>query len=161
MAAVGLGLVALRRPAGAADGGQVVVAEDVPQAVEQPVGAEIAAWFARRRWLHESSDTDLLATHLRAAPDLVRTRDALRDPPGGWRDARDVVRQSHGLRWELEVDDAIAALLAGCDGTTPLALDLAVLAASVRAPADSVTAAALPVVRDLVGRGFLLTPVDP
>ena len=156
VAAVGMGLVALRRRDDSAGGDEVVVLEDVPQAVEQPVGAEIADWFIRRRWLAESSDAVLLAAPLRTAPDLVRTRDALRDADGGWRDVRDVVRQSHGLRWELDVDDAIAALVAGCDGATPLALNLAVLAVSLGVPAAEVTAAALPVVRDLVGRGFLL-----
>ena len=159
VAAIGMGMVALKRHAGGSGTPQILVAEDVPQAVEHPVGAEIAAWFPRRRRLVDSSDATLLATCLATAPDLVHTRDALR-ADSGWQDARAVVRQSHGLRWELEVDDAIAALLAGCDGSTPLALGLAVLAASIGAPVEDVTVAALPVVRDLVGRGFLL-PADP
>ncbi|WP_375502762.1 methyltransferase [uncultured Jatrophihabitans sp.] len=155
VAAVGMGFVALRRHV-SGDSTQVLVAEDVPQAVEQPVGAEVSDWFGRQRWLRDSSDDVLLGTLLRAAPDLVRARDGLLTAAGGWQDARDVVRQSHGLRWELEVDDAIAALIAGCVGSTPLALDLAVLAASIDARVEDVIAAALPVVRDLIGRGFLL-----
>lgn len=158
VAAVGMGLVALKRHGGGGGTPEVLVAEDVPQAVEQPVGAEIAAWFPRRRRLADSSDATLLTTRFATAPDLVHTRDALHEA-SGWQDVRAVVRQSHGLRWELEVDDAIAALLAGCDGSTPLALGLAVLAASVGYPVEDVTAAALPVVRDLIGRGFLL-PAD-
>ncbi|WP_375485927.1 methyltransferase [uncultured Jatrophihabitans sp.] len=160
VAAVGMGLVAMRRheaPAGS-DTPEVLVAEDVPQPVQQPVGAEIGAWFDRQRLLHDTADERLLGTRFRPAPDLVRTRDAVTDPDG-WRVARDVLRQSHGLRWELDVDDAVAALVAGSDATAPLALDLAVLAASLGEAVEDVTAAALPVVRDLVGRGFLL-PVD-
>ena len=154
--AVGMGLAVLRRHDGGNGGSaEILVAEDVPQAVEQPVGDELAAWFPRRRRLQDSSDADLLGTRFTTPPDLVRTRDALQDS-AGWRDARDTLRQSRGLRWELEVDDAIASLVAGSDGTTTLALDLAVLAASLDQPLDAVTTAALPVVRDLVGRGFLL-----
>jgi hypothetical protein len=162
VAAIGMGLVALKRHTGSADStgtSEILVAEDLPQAVEHPVGGEIAAWFPRRRRLADSSDATLLTTCLATAADLVHTRDAVH-AASGWQDARAVVRQSHGLRWELEVDDAIAALLAGCDGSTPLALGLAVLAASVGSPVEDVTAAALPVVRDLIGRGFLL-PADP
>ena len=156
VAAVGMGLVALRRGAG---GPGIVVAQDVPQACEQPVGGQIDDWFPRQRWLHDTSDATLLAACLRTAPDVVRTRDALLDASGGWQDARDVVRQSRGMRWEIEVDDGIAALLAGCDGGTPLALLLAVLAVSLDVEPDDVARAALPVVRDLIGRGVLL-PAD-
>ena len=159
VAAVGLGLVALRRHSGAASA-EILVAEDVPQAVEQPVGAEIADWFGRQRWLHDTPEAVMLDTRYRTASDLVRTRDAV--PTGnGWHVARDVVRQARGMRWELEVDDAIAGLLAGCDGTAPLALELAVLAASIDVAVADVTAAALPVVRDLVGRGVLLVRPEP
>ncbi len=159
VAAVGMGLVALRKhDDDSSQQGEILVAEDVPQAVEQPVGAQLTDWFPRQRWLRDSSDATLLGTCLRAAPDLVRGREAVRGVDGGWHDVRDVVRQSRGMRWEIEVDDAIAALIAGCDGTTPLAADLAVLAASLHAAPNQVSEAALPVVRDLVRRGVLLAP---
>lgn len=73
----------------------------------------------------------------------------------GWQQATMRLRQTTGMRWELEADAAIAALVAGCDGTAPLGLVLDMVAVITGAPSDEIAAAALPVVRDLVGRGFL------
>jgi methylase of polypeptide subunit release factors len=151
--AVGMGLVTLWR-GGSAD--PVVVCEDVPQAVEQPVGAQFPAWIARQRWLRATPDADLLASRLRAAPGLVLDRSALLGGEG-WQDAVATLRQAGGLRWSVEVDEAIALLVAGCaDGTAPLAGPVTVLGALLERPPDEIAAAVLPVVRDLVGRGFLL-----
>ena len=152
VAAVGMGLVTLWR-SDTAD--PIVVCEDVPQAVEQPVGPQLPAWHARQRWLRSCSDDTLLAVALRPAEDLVLDRSA-RLGPGGWADATAQLRQAHGLRWALEVDDAVAALVAGCDGRVPLSRPVGLLAAALDHPVDEVAAALLPVVRDLVSRGFLL-----
>ncbi|HEV7205649.1 MAG TPA: methyltransferase [Jatrophihabitans sp.] len=159
--AVGMGLVTLWR-SDAAD--PVLVLEDVPQAVEQPIGPELPAWISRQRWLAGTADADLLDRPLRAAPDLVRTTDALAGD-AGWSVAAGRLRQSHGLRWEVEVDDAIAAVVAASTGAAPLRLILPLLAASLDAAAEDVERASLPIVRDLIGRGFLvpdeLTPEAP
>jgi hypothetical protein len=84
----------------------------------------------------------------------VLERQQLRDA-SGWRTAASRLRQAHGLRWEIEVDEAVATLLAGCDGELPLRVPLGLLAASLAATAADVARALVPVVRDLVGRGFL------
>jgi len=76
----------------------------------------------------------------------------------GWTDVLAQLRQSHAMRWELEADDAICRLVAACEGNTPLGVVLDVLAAVTAAPEADVAAAALPVVRDLVTRGFLEVP---
>jgi hypothetical protein len=152
VAAVGMGLVTMWRSE-AAD--PVVVCEDVPQAVEQPVGAQLPGWINRRRWLASRTDDELLATPLRVTDDLVLDRSALLEPTG-WQDATAHLRQSRGMRWSLEVDEAVAALVAGCDGTRPLKDLVAVLGAALQRPAGDVAAAVVPVVRDLLGRGFLL-----
>ncbi|SHG72097.1 Methyltransferase small domain-containing protein [Jatrophihabitans endophyticus] len=170
VAAVGMGLVTMRaRAADQRSDATDVVIEDVPQAVDQPVAAEIEAWFARRRVLADCPDADLLARQWRAAPDLVRTRDDLLAPDGGWATRRAVLRQPTGMRWEVEVDDAVARIVAACDaGATPaVALDLlAAGTAGTAGPADDPAAwaaAFAPVLRDLVTRGFLLptTPAEP
>jgi hypothetical protein len=59
------------------------------------------------------------------------------------------------MRWEVELDDAVAGVIAACDGTIPLAAPIGVLAASLGRGNDEVAAALLPVVRELVARGFL------
>jgi methylase of polypeptide subunit release factors len=161
VAAVGMGLVTLWRTD--ADD-PVVVCEDVPQAIEQPAGTHLPAWIERARWLRAQDDATLLAAALRCADGVVRVRHDLRASGAdhtGWHTELTQLRQSHGMRWELEVDDAVAAVVAACDGATPLAVPVQVLAASLGRAADEVAGALLPVVRDLVQRGFLQPPVAP
>jgi Methyltransferase small domain len=152
VAGIGMGLITLWRT-DAAD--PVLVLEDVPQAVEQPAGAHLPAWVARQRWLADLSDASLMDAALIPAPGVVLDRSDLLGADG-WTTASARLRQSHGMRWEVETDDAVAALVAGCDGRTPLHRPVSVLAAALGRPADEVADAVLPVVRDLVGRGFLL-----
>ena len=154
VAAVGMGLVTIWRDGGAA---ARVRCEDVPQALEQPAGAHLWEWVARRRWLAAHDDTALLGARLRHADGLVLTRhESLAEQ--GWTEVLAQLRQSHAMRWELEADDAICRLVAACDGNTPLGVVLDVLATVTAAPEADVAAAALPVVRDLVARGFLEVP---
>lgn len=148
--AIGMGLVSMWRTDSA---DPVLVLEDVPHAVEQPVGAHLTGWLERQRWLSRTGDEHLLASSLAPAPGLVRERSDLLGAQGS---AASRLRQSHGMRWEVDVDDPIAALLAGCDGDRPLRDPVALLAASMHRPVGELVAAALPVVRDLVSRGFLI-----
>jgi hypothetical protein len=99
-----------------------------------------------------------LAATLRATPDLVLQTSSVLDP-AGWRPARCTVRQSHGLRWELEVDEAVAGLIAGCAEPAPPQPLLQLLAAATGASTEAVGQALLPVLRDLIERGFLLPGV--
>jgi hypothetical protein len=149
--AVGMGLVSLRRTDRA---NPSIVCEDVPQAVEQPAGTHIPGWFARQDWLAGADPATLLAARLRSAPGLVRVRQEL-VAEDGWRTELQQLRQSYGMRWEVELDDAVAGVIAACDGTIPLAAPIGVLAASLGRGNDEVAAALLPVVRELVARGFL------
>jgi len=152
VAAVGMGLVTMWRT-DAAD--PVVVCEDVPQVLEQPIAPFVASWPHRQRWLRARDDGALLAAALRPADGLVLDRSAVLDEDG-WSEVAAQLRQARGLRWAVEVDDAVATLVAGCDGRTPLRVAVGVLAASLGADPDAVGRALAPVVRDLVGRGFLL-----
>lgn len=157
VAAVGMGLITLWRTDSA---DPVVVLEDVRQPVEQPSGAHLQGWLMRQRWLAAASDQQLLRTALRPAAELVRERTEVLEPDG-WTAAVTRLRQPLGMRWEVEADDAISALVAGCDGARPLRAPVAVLAAALGRSVDEVAQAVLPVVRDLVGRGFLLPPGAP
>ena len=149
--AVGMGLVTLWRT-GSAD--PIVVCEDVRQPVEQPVGAALSRWIGRQRWLRARDDRALLTARLRCADGVVRTRADLRGD-GGWETKRTTLRQSYGLREEVESDSEIAGLVAACDGSTTLGTLIEVLAAALGTEGARLAASALPVVRDLVGRGFL------
>ncbi len=148
--AVGMGMVSIRRT----DRASEIVCEDVPQAYQAPVGAAIDAWFGRRAWLAEA---DLLAARLVAADGLVlTTRSLLGGEQAGWQPALSTLSQSAGLRWELEVDEAVAMLVAACTGEMPAGVALRLIASAADLAADRVTEALLPVLRDLVGRGFLV-----
>ena len=151
--AVGMGLVTLWRT----DSGprsEIVRCEDVPQAVEQPAGAHLPGWIRRQRWLALRDDTVLLGERLQAAPDLVREQFDVHSSDG-WTPAGIRLRQSYGMRWELDSDESIAGLVGASTGHVPLGFVIEMLAMRVDAEPDDVATAVLPVVRDLVSRGFL------
>jgi hypothetical protein len=150
--AVGMGLITMWRTASS---DPVVVLEDVPQALDQPVAGALSAWLARQRWLAGRSAAALLDATLVAAPDLERERTE-RLGPAGWLGGDDRLRQTSAMRWAVETDEVLAALIAGCDGTSPLSTPTALLAAALDRPLAEIADALLPVVRDLVGRGFLI-----
>ena len=151
--AVGMGMVTLRRT----DAAPRVVCEDVPQAIEQPSGATVADWFDRLDWRRGCGPGALLDAPLQVCPELVSdTRSLLVD--GAWSAAQRQLRQSRGMRWEVQTDEAISALVAGCDGATPLRSMVEVIAALLELPASEVAAAVEPVIEDLLQRGILLPP---
>ena len=83
VAAIGMGLVTLWRRGPGEPGEAAIVCEDVPQALEQPVAAELPAWHERQRWLARHDDAALLARPLRHAPGLVRRSDEVLGPARG------------------------------------------------------------------------------
>ncbi|HEX2903134.1 MAG TPA: class I SAM-dependent methyltransferase [Jatrophihabitans sp.] len=149
VAAVGMGLVTIRRT----DRASHIVAEDVPQAYQPPIGPAISGWLDRAAWL---ASADLLGSRLRAAPDLVRTDQSLLAGEEGWQPRLTQLRQSGGMRWELEADDAVCGLVAACTGGVTVGVLLQLVAELSGLPADDVRAGLVPVVADLVARGFLL-----
>lgn len=154
VAGVGMGLVTLRRSGSAHP---VVVCEDVPQAMQLPVGDHVEGWLSRARWLADHDDAAMAASRLIAASDLILSiRHTLGED--GWAPARTSLESAGGMRWQIEADALAGRVVAGCRGALPLGQILALLAASVGVPAHELSAAAMPVVRDLVGRGLLLPP---
>ena len=143
--AVGFGLVTLHRSGAASP---TVRVEEVPQPLEEPIGAQVAAWFDR---VEAVRDADLAGMRFGRAPGLQLEQ--LSEPgPDGWAVVTRRLRQPGGMRWSGAVDAPVAALVAGCDGTRPLA-ELAVvleLAYGIE-PADVTDMA-----RGLVEHGFLI-----
>ena len=145
---VGFGLVSLR--ASGADR-PVVRMEELLRPVVRPVGEAVAGWFDRAGWLRETDDATLLTVAPRRAPDLTLETVAAAGPDG-WEPARRTLVAAAGWERRGAVDEAGAALVAGCDGGTPLGALLMVLEAvyGVQRP-DALVA-----VRDLIETGFLL-----
>jgi methylase of polypeptide subunit release factors len=145
---IGFGLISLRA---AGTDSPVLRMEELYGPIAQPVGPAVSEWFERVRWLRAADDDALLGTCLRVAPDVAL--EALSVPGiAGWEAVRRTLVSSTGWRRRGEVDEAGAALVAGCDGETPLRTLLTVLDAAYGIPAD----VALEAVRDLVETGFLL-----
>jgi methylase of polypeptide subunit release factors len=150
--AVGLGLITLR--AGGHDDPTVRV-EDLRQAVEQPLGAQVEPWFRRQDWLRAQSADGLLGARLVAADGLQLSQEASRGPEG-WQVDRQFLALTDGLRWVEEVDPFVLALVSSCDGSLALRDQLDLLAAAHEADPAALRQAALPLVAHLVERGILL-----
>ena len=148
--AVGFGWVVLRR------GGPPhrVAVESVRQQVDQPLGNAIAQWLDRLAWLRGATDEDLLASRLRAE-DAVRLEKVSRVADGGWVTETSRLVLGSGFRWSLECDDAVAALVAGCDGSRSLDDLVTVLAAATGLAVDELAPAVCATVRGLLDRGLL------
>jgi hypothetical protein len=147
---VGFGLVTLRR-SGRSGGDPVVRVEELRQAVDQPIGAEVAAWFDRQDWLRGK---DPLGQRYRAAEGLRLHQEATIGAEG-WAVDRQVLELPHGLRWREEVDPLVLALVGGTDGTVPLRDQLTVLAAAHDVAEEVLAEVASPIVAHLLERGFL------
>ncbi len=146
--AVGYGVLALRRRRDNGTG-HLRTVEDDPAPV---LGPSVSARLQAAGWLATVDDATLLGTSLVAAPGL-RLESRAAHGGGGWEEAERWLVLDGGA---VVTDEAVAAVVAGCDGTRPLGLLLAVLAAGTRQPVGAVSDAASPVVRDLVARALLL-----
>jgi methylase of polypeptide subunit release factors len=147
--AVGFGWINLRR----VETAEPTVRTDTwPYDVEQPIGPEVGAFFARTGALRQVSDEDLGAARLIARSDL---RQETYGAPGAADPEEVVLRQQRWLRRARQVDTVEAALVGACDGELTVLQILDALAGLLERPGDEVRTAYLPVVRDLVAEGFL------
>ena len=142
---VGFGWINLR-----AVGGDARRLEEWRWEVEQPLGPEVAAHFARTTVLRDLSDDALAATRPRLREDVVQETVG---PAGAEDPSRIVLRQQRGMRRARQVDTVTAALAGASDGDLTLSQLLAALAQILGE--DPVTGEHLREVRDLVAEGFL------
>nr|WP_018352867.1 methyltransferase [Longispora albida] len=147
--AVGFGMISLRKRS--TGGFPRVRIEDLHQEIEQPFGARVLDWFDRQDFLRT---TPLLGARFTAAPDL-RLYSEAEAGPEGWETVRRTLAQTSGLHWTEAVDEATAALVASSTGDLTLADQLGLLAVAHGLDEEELAAAAVPVVANLVERGFL------
>jgi methylase of polypeptide subunit release factors len=164
--AVGFGFVTLRRTAPGTAG--TVVCEDMRQAHGDPLGPEVEAWLDRVAWLrgHDLLDEALVVPPTTAlergytpvAPEDVPDGDGGGDGDdgGGWRRIGGTLVRLDGPQWRHDLDELGEALLAGCRGHLPLRDLCELLALAHGRDPDELTAAALPVVRDLFLHGMVV-----
>jgi Methyltransferase small domain len=161
--AVGFGLITMRKRAA---GTPWFRAEEAPHDWAMPCGDHLGATFELARFLGGTSDEQLLDVAMLIAPDVVldeRARPATddgTDGANGWSVTDRVLRQTAGLCWEGQVDGTLAAIAAACDGTRPLGAVLADAANVADVEPSDLARAAVPVLRRLIERGFLLPAFD-
>ncbi|GAA4660303.1 DUF7059 domain-containing protein [Gordonia humi] len=148
---VGMGSVTLRRPA--EDRPADIVIEEITAAGQEVTGFEAQAWFTRRDFLRATSDDDLLAASLSTSPVFLETQSLPGDD--GWQQVGASVTRPGGPGAVLGVDEVLTALLAGCRGQVPLRGLITLLAEFHGVDADALADAAMPSIREAIGRGIL------
>jgi methylase of polypeptide subunit release factors len=147
---VGFGWINLRSRERAATGGNDRRLEEWRWEVEQPLGPEVAAHFARAAALRQLSDDALLAVRPTLRRDVVQETVG---PAGAEHPSRIVLRQQRGLRRARQVGTVEAALAGASDGDLTVGQLLAALAQIVGP--DAAADDRLRGVRELIAEGFL------
>lgn len=113
--AVGMGWIALHRPADLVAGQANVRVEELNGPVTQPLGDAVGRWVDAVDWLRASGATDdaLRAAYLVAADDVIAEQWSR---PGATDPEHLVLRQQGTLRRGIEVDMALAGFVGACDG---------------------------------------------
>ncbi len=169
VAAVGFGMIWLRRPgttaqAGTAQGGTAPASdgtrrfEEITYPIEQPVGPHLGAAVERADWLagHTLEDARLLV-----ADDVTEER---HQRPGAQHPGVILLRQGAGLRRTNLLSTELAGFVSACDGELSVRQLIAALSALLGGAEDfdenAFRAGLLSDVANLVRDGFLL-PADP
>ncbi|MFC9470902.1 methyltransferase [Nocardia sp. NPDC056952] len=155
---VGFGFVYLR----AIDGPTELLAEDLTHGFDDPLGTEVAGYFARSAWLRAVAADENLAWASRFAPSPATALERVYLPGEfGWTEQVARLHRGDGPRWQHEVDESTVALVAGMrpDGL-PLyeLIELLALADGAEQVTPEFAAQALGVVAGLVRHG-LVRPV--
>lgn len=150
---VGFGYLVLRRPAaGAGPGFRRTERASSPLDDVGGIGAHLARALAAHDIVAALDDDALLAARLRVAGDVTEER-------SHWPGAEDpsviVLRQGGGLRRELRVDPALAAVVGACDGELPLRVIVDAVAELLGADVERMRPALVAEARELVIDGFL------
>ncbi|HEX5144915.1 MAG TPA: methyltransferase [Mycobacterium sp.] len=153
IAGIGMGTICLRAPLPGESREPEQICEEITGAGEALTGPEVEAFFARRAYLADTSDEMLLAARLSTAPVFLEEQSL--PGPDGWQQIGAAVLRPGGPAAVLGVDEVSKALLAGCRGEVPLGALIELLAAYHGVDAAALAHAALPVVREAIGRGIL------
>ena len=149
--AVGMGSITFRKPTESREAD--VVVEEITAAGQEVTGFEAQAFWARRDFLRENSDADLLASRLSTSPVFLETQSL----PGedGWQQVSASVTRPGGPGAVLAVDEVLTALFAGCRGEVPLAALISLIADFHGVDAAALAEAAMPSIREAIGRGIV------
>lgn len=148
---VGFGYIVLRRPEGAP---LLRRAERALAPLDDAVGigahlASVVRAFDRVAGL---ADDEVAGLRFRVAPDVTEERSHW---PGSEDPSVILLRQGGGLRRDVRVDAALAAVVGACDGELPLGVIVDAVAQLLETDAAALRGAVIAEVRELVLDGFL------
>jgi methylase of polypeptide subunit release factors len=153
VAAIGFGMIWLRRPA---DGAGAVISrfEEITYPIEQPVGPHLGAAVERADWL---AGHELAAAHLLVAEDVTEER---HQRPGAEHPGVILLRQGAGLRRTNLLSTELAGFVSACDGDLSVGQIIGALEALLGGyegfDAETFRGGLLADVGNLVRDGFLL-----
>lgn len=153
---IGFGVITLQRPAAEREPFLDVMEAVGP--VSAPMGPHVLAGIRARTWLAEHTDTEVLATAWRCAPDVTEERHTR---PGDDDPSAILLRQGGGLRRSIRLDTATAAFASVCDGSLAAGAALEAIATLLEVPADDLVASALPTIRECIADGLLVDAASP
>ncbi|MBN4926374.1 class I SAM-dependent methyltransferase [Hoyosella rhizosphaerae] len=147
--AIGFGFVYLRHTNSPSD----ILCEDLTQAFEDPLGDEALAYFQRVAWLR---DHDVLNATYQLNPAVVLEK-VLTPGSEGWQPYVTRIHRGDGPRWQHEIDDLGAMVLAGVrpDGL-PLNELLELAAAAVGEDSKAIVEHGVQLAQGLIRHGILI-----
>ena len=152
---IGGGVINMRRRHG---GTNWFRADDGVETIYGPGGEYIIKVFAAQDFLEEAADDEaLLGMFFSISPDLRMVQQKA-PSPDGWALEVSEVHLSRGLAEKGRIDPYVEGLLIGCDGTRPLKDLIADIASALGVEVSRIEPSVCAMVRDFVGKGFLLPP---
>ncbi|GAB3941500.1 methyltransferase [Corynebacterium tapiri] len=110
--AIGVGFVAIQN---IGDAPSEITAEELTQGLSADLGPEVAEYFARAEWLRTRSAVDIAQSQFAVRPGLAREEVSVANEDAGVGFAPAALRltRTDGPRFSHEVDEALAAIVAG------------------------------------------------
>lgn len=153
---VGFGFIALRD---IGDRPSELLAEDMPQAFSDPLAPEIEEYFTRMAWLRDKSVQEIADARLMVRPGVAREEVSVPDTEAGVGFVPAALRltRTDGPRWSHEVDEHLAAIVAGLHPRgLSLGETIGLYSMSRDLDTDELLAEAIAAVTDLIRHGLVL-----
>ena len=151
MTGIQTGLVVLRKRAG----GNWLYIDEAPPVIRGRWGETLLQLFAIHTLLHQATVDQLLDQPYQLAS-AARMRHVYQQVGSRWSSTEAEIFLEEPLPYSGRIDQYTAGLLARCDGTVPLRELIAAMGDAVGVSFAEIVEAALPILRGLLQRGYLI-----
>ncbi len=163
VSSVGFGFITIQRlPLSEGELKSDILAEEMTQYFEDPLGPEISEYFARISWLRDQTRSSLLDSRYRIRPGVAQEEISLADAEEGmgFTPVTRRLTRTDGPRWSHDIDRHLAAVLSGLnpDGLN-LEETLGLYAMANGVEEESLYTGAISAIVDLIRHGLVL-PAD-